>query len=204
MTVKTFAGRITLLTLSLIFFLNASSLEAKPKKLKLDKSHSQVEFSVRHLGISKISGEFTSFTTDVKWDDEDPIQSSIKAKIDVNSIDTSNKKRDKHLRSSDFFNTKEFPDITFESTSITPSDEEDEYTVTGKLTVKDVTKTVSFPLEIVGQVKGPRGRTRTAMEAELEINRFDYNVKWDNKLKDGSLIVSDIVEIEIATQFISK
>lgn len=205
MTVTTFSKRLTLLTFSLFFAVLASPLDAKPQKLKLDTTHSQVEFSVRHLGISKVSGEFLKFKTDVKWDQEDPSQSSISGVIDVSSIDTGNKKRDKHLRSGDFFNAKDFPNITFESSSISAVEgEENEYLVQGQLTVKDVTKDVEFPLEIIGQVKGPWGKTRTAMEAELKINRFDYNVKWDNKLKDGNLIVDDTVKIEIATQFISK
>lgn len=202
---KKFTKRLTLLTLGLIFLLHGHSLEAKPTKLKLDKTHSQVEFSVKHLGISKVGGKFLKFNTEVVWDEEDPSQSSIKGEIDVTSIDTGNKRRDNHLRSGDFFNAKKYPTITFESTSITASeDDEDEFVVSGKLTVKDVTKDITFRLEVVGQVKGPRGKTRTAMEAELKINRFDYNVKWDNKLKDGNLIVDETVKIEILTQFISK
>lgn len=203
--VKPFTLRLTLLTLALLFILHSNSLDAAPKKLTLDTSHSQVEFSVRHLGISKVGGEFLKFDTDVIWDSEDPSKSSIQGEIDVNSIDTGNKKRDNHLKNDDFFNVKKYPTIRFESTRITASDDDDdEFLVNGKLTIKDVTKDISFPLEIVGQVTGPRGKTRTAMEAELKINRFDYNVEWNNTLKNGSLIVDETVKIEIATQFISN
>lgn len=204
MIVTTFTKRLTLFSFLCLFVLQVSNLEAKPKALKLDTSHSQVEFSVRHLGISKVGGEFLKFDTDVIWDDENPTQSSIKSKIDVTSIDTGNKKRDKHLQSDDFLNAKEFPFITFESTSISPTEKnKDVFYVTGKLTIKETTKNIAFPLEIVGEVKGPRGKTRTAMEAEFKINRFDYDISWDNKLKDGKLIVDDTVKIEIAIQFIS-
>lgn len=192
------AGLILLSSISL-----GHTLEAAPKKLTLDAAHSSINFSIKHLAISKVKGSFRSFTTDVVWDRDATANSSLSGEIIVESIDTGNEKRDSHLKSGDFFNLKDYPSITYKSKHITKVSDT-MYTVVGEFTMKDVTKTISFPLEIVGEATGPSGHNRIAMEAELSLNRFDYNVKWNNVLKDGNLIVDDTVKISITTQFIEK
>jgi polyisoprenoid-binding protein YceI len=157
---------------------------------KVDKAHTTVGFKVKHLVISTVTGKFNDF--DIKFISNnvgDFSDSRIEAVLKTASINTNEEKRDNHLRSNDFLNAEEFPEITFKSTSFKKSGE-NTYKVTGDLTIRDVTKPVELKAELGGMTNF-MGNTIAAFQVTGEINRFDYNVSWSKKLDKGGLVVSD-------------
>lgn len=189
----------TLLSLGILF---TTTLPLDAKTYRIDPAHSSVEFSVRHLGLSKVKGKFEKFDGRIDWE-KDLQKSRIAGRVRIDTINTGIAKRDKHLKSADFFNIKANNEIKFESTKIT-QDKNGNYQIEGTLTIKDVTKTIKAPLELTGPIKGPRGKTRYAFETNFTINRFDYNIAWNNTLKDNTLVVAKNVEIEINIQAIEN
>lgn len=137
------------------------------------------------------------------WDENNLEKMSISSKVEVSSISTGIKKRDKHLRSKDFFNAKKHPHITFKSTKVKKVDA-NEYMVYGELTMKDTTRSVKMPVEVIGRGKGPGGKNRIGLEGSLTVDRFDYNLEWKKKIANGTLIVSDKVKILLDLQLIQK
>ena len=168
----------------------------------VDPVHSHVGFSVTHMVIAKIRGEFTTFSGTFLYDDKDVTKSSVKGKIGVSSITTANDQRDTHLKSPDFFDAKTYPDITFESKKITPSG--DGYQVTGALAMHGVTKEIAFPFKITGKVKDPWGNERIGIEAVLTLNRQDYGVSWSKTLDSGGLVAGNEVQIDLSGEFIKQ
>src|SRR5690606_2411496 len=153
-----------------------------PVRFDIDTSHSYVGFTVRQLGVSNVKGKFTRFSGHVMLNETDVTRSSVSVTIDAGSIDTSNERRDNHLRSGDFFEAETFPTITFESTRIENTD--DGLVMIGKLTMRDVTKEVRIPFEIAGPVALENGRKRMGAEGTLRINRFDYGLQW-NRIQEA-------------------
>ena len=147
---------------------------------KIDKSHSTVDFEVTHLVISKVRGTFNQFSGQIVWDQTNLKDSFFNGVVQVSSIDTNNKTRDSHLQSDDFFDAKKHPELTIKTKSITPTDKQDIYELTSDLTLRGITKEVVSLLIVRGPVKDSRGRKRYAFETSLTINRFDYNLKWNN------------------------
>ena len=184
----------------------ATSLNANPGAdtvpFKIDKAHSRIGFSVRHMVISKVRGHFTKYTATLNYDESNIANSSAEVTIDVNSINTENKKRDNHLRSPDFFAVEEYPNITFKSSEI--KKDGDNYLATGALTIRGVTKQVSFPFEITGKIVDPWGNTRIGIEGSLKINRKDFGVKWSKVMDGGGLVVSDDVNIDLVIEAVQK
>lgn len=172
-------------------------------KLTFDKSHSSVNFQVTHLVISKVTGNFTDYDVELTWDDKDMSKSMVMAKIKTATINTDNEKRDEHLRSSDFFDSEKYPEITFKSTKIEKTGE-NKFVAKGELTMKGVTKNIELPFVITGKVKGPSGDTRIGIEAETTVNRQDYGVSWSKVVDGTGLVVSDDVKIMISAQFSMK
>jgi len=168
-----------------------------PAKWVLDKTHSNVRFSVSHLVVSDVDGSFKSFDgtmTSAKPDFSDAV---INFTVDVNSINTDNENRDKHLKSDDFFNATKFPQIKFASKSFQLLGN-NKYTLTGDLTIRDVTKTVSFDVTYGGTVtSAAMGGTHAGFKAKATINRFDYNLKWNAATEAGGAIVGKEVEITL-------
>ncbi|MCH9008699.1 polyisoprenoid-binding protein [candidate division KSB1 bacterium] len=177
--------------LSLVLF----SLALGADKYVLDAAHSSASFSVKHMVISKTKGNFKDWDATFMIDEEDLTKSSVELTIKTASIDTDNEKRNGHLKSADFFDVETYPEITFKSTMIEKTD--DGYLITGNLTIKDVTKEVSFPLELNGFIDDPMGNRRFGAEAGLTINRQDFNLKWNKTLDTGGLIVGNDVEITL-------
>lgn len=167
----------------------------------IDASHSEVGFSVRHLAVAKVKGQFESFEGTITIA-EDPLQSAVEASIDLASITTRDKQRDEHLRSSDFFNVEANPKMTFRSTSVTPSGSD--YTLVGDLTIKDVTKPVELDLEFNGVSPDPWGGTRAGFSATGEINRKDFGIDFNIPLDGGGFVIGDkiklVLEVEAALQ----
>jgi polyisoprenoid-binding protein YceI len=159
-----------------------------------DLSHSRVGFVVRHLMVSKVRGQFSQFEGTVVIA-EDPTASTVQVAIDAASIDTRDETRDNHLRSADFFEADAHPTMTFTSTSVEADG--GEYTLTGDLTIRGVTKPVSFELEFEGVANDPWGGTRAGFTAVTEISRKDFGLEWNAALEAGGVVVGDKVKIQL-------
>ena len=183
---------LCLLTFSLSF---ASSYE-------LDNAHSNIEFSVTHMLISTVTGNFNDFNVEFKFDENDLDNSSVRATIMTTSVNTGNERRDDHLRQDDFFNSNKYPAIVFKSTKIEKANEG--FIAQGELTIRDVTKPISLPFEVSGPIKDARGNTRIGVKAQTIINRQEYNITWNKTLDNGGLVVSDEVEVIINIEFIKQ
>ena len=160
----------------------------------VDKTHSNIDFEVRHLMISKVRGHFRDFDATLVIDEEQPERSRLTAEIDVASIDTSVEDRDTHLRSDDFFGADQFPKITFKSTQVERGDGKS-FRLTGDLTIRDVTREVVLEGEFEGRIQDPWGKDRAAFSASVEISRKDFNVRWNQALEAGGVAVGNKVKI---------
>ena len=162
----------------------------------VDKAHSEVLFSVRHMGVSRVTGRFNDFTGVVNGDPAKPGESSVEFTIKAASIDTNDAGRDKHLRSADFFDVEKFPELTFKSSKITAKGQ-NQFDVTGTLTMHGVAKEVTLPVTLAGPVKDPRGNEKVGFEATAKLNRKDYGITWNRALDAGGVEVSDEVQVTI-------
>ncbi|GEO11397.1 YceI family protein [Segetibacter aerophilus] len=171
------------------------SLPGEAGKWVIDKSHSNVKFSVTHLVVSEVEGNFKMFDGNMENAKNDFSDAKINFTVDVNSINTENEMRDKHLKSDDFFNAEKFPAMKFQSTSFTPAGG-NKYKLAGNLTIRDVTKPVVFDVTFGGTALN-MGKTKAGFKAKTTINRFDYNLKWDKATEAGGLVVSKDVELVV-------
>ncbi|MBF0273602.1 MAG: polyisoprenoid-binding protein [Nitrospinae bacterium] len=160
---------------------------------EVDKGHSRVGFSIKHMVITNVVGNFTDFSGTFEFDETAQTLKSIDAKIKSASINTDIEKRDNHLRSPDFFDVEKFPDIVFTMKSSKGSGED--ITVTGDLTIHGVTKSVTLKGEFGGTVKDPWGKTRAGFSASGAINRSDFGLTWNKALETGGLVVGDKVKL---------
>jgi len=166
---------------------------------KLDRGHSSLRFTVTHMVVSESEGTFKNWNGTMEHTKEDFSDAKISFTADVNSINTDNENRDKHLKSDDFFNAEKYPEIKFVSTSFVPQGDK-KYKLNGNLTIRDVTKPVTFDVTYGGTIKTPRG-SKSGFKANTSINRFDYNLKWDRATEAGSLVVSKEVDIAVKIEF---
>ena len=171
-------------------------------KWVLDPSHSEVQFKVKHMMISNVSGEFTKFNADLETEGDDFMTAKVTFTADIDSITTKNEQRDGHLKSDDFFNAAEFPQLTFVATKYENVDNDGSYEVYGDLTIRGITKLVKFDAEFGGVIKDPWGSTRAGITITGKINRKDFGLKWNGATETGSLIVSDDVRIHVALEFV--
>lgn len=169
----------------------------------IDAAHSQATFSVRHLMITTVKGQFKIISGQLHIDEQNPANSWVEAEADVASIDTRDANRDAHLRSPDFFDAEKFPKITFKSTKVERVSGED-FKVTGDLTMHGVTKQVTLDGEYTGQIKDTYGNLRAGMSAKATINRKDFGLNWNVALESGGVMVSENVKIEIDLSTINK
>lgn len=183
--------------------LTSASLSAQETTWKLDNVHSNVLFTVRHLVISEVAGKFNDFNVTFKASQSDFTDASIEAIVKTSSIDTDNENRDNHLRSNDFFNAQQFPEMKFRSTSMKKIGEQ-QYALTGDLTIRDVTKPVTFTVNFLGVIDGGQFGTRSGWKATATINRFDYKLTWDRALEAGGLVVSKDVTIQLNLEFVKS
>ncbi|MED3661220.1 YceI family protein [Ureibacillus sp. FSL K6-8385] len=164
-------------------------------KWVIDKAHSEIGFEVRHMMVSKVRGRFNSYEAEIEADDlTNPTNASISFTFDVASIDTKLEDRDNHLKSADFFDVEKYPTITFKSTNIQKKDD-NVFEVTGDLTIKDVTKPVTFEVEFNGKGKNPWGVEVYGFEAHAKINREDFGLTWNAALETGGVLVGKEVKI---------
>ncbi len=179
-----------------ITVLAVSSLFAQKAGWTLDKAHSSVVFSIRHMVISEVTGRFKDFDVSFTSTKSDFTDGKVEASIKVASINTESEKRDGHLRTDDFFNAEKFPEIKFKSTSFEKTGE-NKYKITGDMTIRDVTKNVTFDATYNGSIKAPWGAEIYSWKAILSINRFDYGLKWSKAIEAGGLIAGDTVTITL-------
>jgi len=171
---------------------------------QIDPAHTAAGFSVRHMMIATVRGQFKGVTGTVLWDDQDINNSTVDVTIDANTADTGEPKRDADLKSANFFDVKNYPTITFKSTKIEKISA-GKMKVTGNLTIHGVTKQVVLDVEgPSGAVKDPWGNTRVALNATTTVNRTDYGVKWNAKMDSGGMVVGDDVNINIDLEMTKK
>lgn len=157
----------------------------------IDTEHSTVGFKVKHMMISDVSGKFDTFSGIADYDEKTRTLKALSGKIDVNSINTSNEKRDLHLKSPDLFDTKQFPEMTFVLDQVKGDK------AYGKLTMHGVTKAIVLNLENNGIVKDPWGNQRLGLELTGSLNRKDYGISWNKALEAGGIAVGEIVKLDI-------
>ncbi len=169
----------------------------------VDNVHSNVKFSVTHLIISEVEGSFKVYSGALQSQTSDFSDVAVDFAVDVNSINTDNEMRDKHLKSDDFFNAENYPKMTFKSISWKKVGDK-EYVLDGDLTIRDVTKRVAFSVVYGGTIKDPWGNTKAGFKATTVINRFDYGLKWNALTEAGGATVGKDVNITLNLQFGQK
>ena len=165
----------------------------------LDKAHSQIGFAVRHMMISTVRGRFKDFEAKLDIDDSDLTHSYLEGTVKTASIETEDVNRDAHLRSPDFFEADKYPTMTFKSTRIEKVGD-DHYHVVGDLTIKDVTRQITFDTREEGRGKDPWGKQHIGFSAQASINRRDYGLNWNVVLETGGWLVHEQVRIEISLE----
>ena len=182
-----------------LFIASAVALSAPALAVawQIDPAHSNVSFSVRHMMVSNVRGEFTKVSGTVEGDEKAPTQAVINATIDASSINTREEKRDTHLKSADFLDVAKYPTITFKSKKIEPSGAA-QFKVTGDLTLHGVTKEVVLDVsDVTAPIKDPMGKTRAGAQATTKIDRKDFGINWSKVMDGGGLMVGDEVAISI-------
>jgi polyisoprenoid-binding protein YceI len=159
-----------------------------------DKAHTFIGFRVKHMGLIEVPGYFRDFTGTVNYDAKDVSKSSVEFTAKIASVDTGVAARNAHLQKPEFFDAEKYPEMTFKSTKIEKKGKQ--WMVTGNLTIRDVSKSITFPFDIAGFVVGERG-TRMGITAETTINRRDYGVNYDTKLPNGTPSVADEIKISL-------
>jgi polyisoprenoid-binding protein YceI len=170
------------------------------KTWALDPTHSELQFKVKHLMITNVTGQFKSITASVNSEDENFKNAEVSFSAQINSIDTANEQRDGHLKSADFFDGEKFPEIKFVSKSYNAS----EGKVTGDLTIKDVTKAITLDAEFSGTNKDPWGNQKAGFSINGKINRTDFNLNWNAALETGGVLVSEEVKLAGEFQFVMQ
>ncbi|WP_138430923.1 YceI family protein [Fodinibius saliphilus] len=167
----------------------------------IDPTHSEVQFKVKHLVISTVSGSFGSYDGKIEADGDNFENAKARFTADIYSIDTNNEDRDQHLKSDDFFNAEEYPQLKFESNNFEKVSE-GEYKVTGDLTIRDVTKEIELDVVHGGTVTDQYGQTKAGFEVEGNINRKEFGLTWDAVTEAGNVIVGDKIKLQMNVQFI--
>jgi len=167
---------------------------AQPAVFKADPVHSSVGFSIRHF-VSDVDGRFKDFDGTIRFDPQHPADSGVQFTVQAASISTENADRDKHLKSPDFFDAEKFPALSFTSTKVTPKGG-NSYDVTGNLTIRGVTKTITVPATFRGTVKTQQGE-KAGFQSSFTINRMDYGVAWNRAVEGGGTILGDDVNVSI-------
>ncbi|WP_350292645.1 YceI family protein [uncultured Croceitalea sp.] len=162
----------------------------------VDATHSEISFKVKHMMISTVTGHFESFNASVETENDNFTNANFNFTAQIDSINTKNGDRDGHLKSDDFFNAAEYPEMTFKSKSFDGS------TMVGDLTIRDVTKEVELDVDFNGIAVDPYGQTKAGFEVTGSINRKDFNLTWSAVTEAGSIVVSDTVKLIVDLQFI--
>lgn len=182
-------------SLTLASSLFASSALAETTEWSIDPAHSHIGFSVPHLMISEVEGQFKTYTGKVQLDEADLTKSQVEFTSEVASLDTGNAERDKHLKSPDFFDAAKHPQLTFKSTKITKAGKG--YKLKGQLTVHGVTKDVTLDATVSGAIKNPWGKMVRAVKITGKLKRSDYGLLWNKALDQGGVVVGEDVTLDL-------
>lgn len=182
-----------MMTLVASVLLSASTF-AEIRTFTIDKSHSSIEFGIKHMALSTVKGVFTDYDGRIAWDSADQ-KSVISGTVQVKSIDTRDAKRDAHLRDADFFNADQFQQMTFVTKSIKKV--KNKYVMVADLTIKGITKTITAPLEVSPVVKDPWGNSRASFSTSFVINRQDFGLKYSQLLDNGGLMIGNDVTVTL-------
>lgn len=169
----------------------------------IDPTHSEVQFKVKHLVISTVTGSFGSYNGRIEADGDDFENAKATFAADIDSISTNNEDRDQHLKSDDFFNAEAHPQLKFESTSFEKVGD-GEYKVTGELTIRDVTKEIELDVVHGGTVTDQYGQTKAGFEVEGIINRKEFGLTWSAVTEAGNVVVDDKIKLQLNVQFIKN
>lgn len=168
----------------------------------IDPSHSRIGFAGRHMVFTKVRGQFNEFTATVEVpSDKDASQARVTASIKTASVDSGNEQRDGHLRSADFFDAENHPEMTFASTSVRKL-ADNRYELTGDLTIRGTTKPVTLEATVEGPLQDPWGNERYGVEAKGKVNRKEWGLNWNLALEAGGVLVSEEIEIEVEAAFV--
>jgi polyisoprenoid-binding protein YceI len=173
------------------------------ERWEIDSSHSGIHFSVRHMVVSKVRGQFARWSGTVLAEDGDLGRGSVRVLIDPSSIDTGVADRDAHLKSPDFFDVAQFPEITFTSTRLEQLSAE-RFKLTGDLSLRGVTREVALEVEYSGRAKDPWGNERAGFAAKTSLNRKDFGLTWNQVLEAGGLLVGERIDIEIELEAVRQ
>jgi polyisoprenoid-binding protein YceI len=171
-------------------------------KWTLDPTHSELEFKVKHLMISTVTGSIKTISADLTSEGDDFENANISFEGDINSIDTKNTDRDNHLKSADFFDAEQFPKISFKSTSVVKDGSD--YVVKGDLTIKGITNPAKFDVEFGGIANDPWGNTKAGFTLTGKINRTQFGLTWNAALETGGVMVSEDVRLQGELQFVKQ
>ena len=185
---------LAVLALATLPALDAAA-SAAPLTYTVDKSHSNVDFQIRHF-VTRVRGHFSEFSGSIVKDDETPANCSVVFEIQAASIDTGNEKRDTHLRSADFFDAATFPALKFASNGIEKLPD-GTYRVTGNLTMHGVTRAVTLPVTFAGEMADERGRFHAGFSTAITLDRKDFGINWNRVLDNGGAMLGDEVEVHI-------
>lgn len=170
---------------------------------QIDTGHSHIQFSARHMMISKVRGEFRQFDGTVNLDESNPANTTVDITVDATSINTREDDRDTHLKSTDFLNVETYPSLTFKSTSVEVTGE-DSAKLHGDLTIRDVTRPVTFDVEYSGKSKSPWGTENYGFEAHTKINRKEWGLVWNVALETGGVLVGEEITIDIELELVKQ
>lgn len=172
-------------------------------KWTIDPAHSEIHFKVKHMMVSTVTGAFNEFEGEAETENDDFQGASISFAANIASISTNNAQRDEHLKSDDFFNAEQFPQMTFKSSAFTKESDGD-YKLVGDLTIRDNTHEVSLDVEYNGTVVDPYGQTKAGFEITGVINRKDFGLQWGAVTEAGSVVVSDKVKLALNIQLLKS
>ncbi|MFN5480482.1 MAG: YceI family protein [Chitinophagaceae bacterium] len=189
---KQFLSLVVMMTLAI-------SVSFAQSTWKVDKGHSNVKFAVTHMVVSEVEGSFKMFDGSLVASKADLSDAVVNFSVDINSINTDSERRDGHLKSDDFFNSEKFPQMKFVSTSMKPLGG-NKYALSGNLTIRDITKPVTFDVTYGGQIKTQNGGAKAGFKAKTTVDRLAFGLKWDRALETGSLVVGKDVEVTILVE----
>ena len=170
---------------------------------KIDADHSDITFKVKHLMIAHASGIFKKFDATIDVNEDDLSDAKISFEADVDSVHTKNEQRDAHLKGDDFFNAEKFPKLTFNSTGI-KSEGDNEYSLNGDLTIRDITKPITLKVEYNGKITDPWGQERMGFEINGKINRKEFGLKWSAVTEAGGIVVADDVRLALNVEMVKQ
>ena len=170
---------------------------------QIDSAHSHIQFSVRHMMLAKVRGEFDKFSGTITLDEANPAASTVDVQIEAASINTREAQRDGHLKSPDFFDAATYPYLTFKSKRVDVKGASNAIII-GDLTIRDVTKEVALKVEYMGQSKTPFGTTNAGFEATTKINRKDFGLTWNAVLETGGVAVGDEISVSIDLELVKQ